>query len=173
MFPAIVAPSVEQTNYENIITAALDVAQNHAGLTFGPNATKLWEMPLPGEIEAASLPFLVVRRGDLEAWAFGGQEMGGDHMRLIGSMEPVWCFEVYVLYPYSDQNPNHQVAAQTLVALISAYTANVNLEGTCESVSIVAGKRITGLTYVNVSGTLYRAAKVTLRAYETLMVQYS
>src|SRR5437879_3317440 len=99
------ASNVQSTQYETIMQTILGVGLA-AGIPFV--GSKLWEIPLPGEIEDAGIPYLAVRAADLERWGTG--EWQGD-MRLPGWIEPVWCAEIAAIYTYSDSAPNHGPAA--------------------------------------------------------------
>lgn len=165
----IVAVSCDDSNYEAILTAIRDITRA-ANLTFAGD--KLFEIPTAQELDAAGVPFLAVRQGELSTWALNGADYSVVGQRQMGWMEPVWNIEVFSIFTYSPQTPNDAIAAKYLASMISAYTLNVNLGGTCATSDTIAGKNRTGLTYLGIEGTLFRAAKVTLRAVEQLQVNY-
>ncbi|MGH2449254.1 MAG: hypothetical protein ACRDFS_11725 [Chloroflexota bacterium] len=156
-----IAVSVDDSNYQAIITAIQTIALETAGLGLTTAASKLYEMPLPAEIDAAGYPFLVVRWGD-------NANPGGFVNREPGVTEPWWRFDCFIIYPHDPSHPNYAVAADALVKIVTQFTAEYDLTATCAQAFVIDPH----LTYLRMSGAEYFAVAWTIEAREALNVQY-
>jgi hypothetical protein len=159
--------SAEQPQTAAILAAILDVATNHAGLTFA--GSKLWAMPKATEIQAAGFPYFVVMQPRSVGGAIGGMLQGGDIPVLSESYEPVWEYDCYALFPFKDAGlaATYATPEDAKCKLIQAFVLRYTLENTCGKCVIV---RPDVVSIEFVTGEEFMAAKLTLRCFEWLNV---
>lgn len=165
--------TVDPSNYLNIQKGIFDLVVNHSGLTF--YGSKRGEVPQPTDLAAPGVgfPFFAIRQGVLQCFATNTElNSGGDAGEMgVQITEPVWDFDCYIMYKYSVDQDNFDVAANSLITAVQFITENKQLPYQGINTCVYSNAHSWAITRVTLEdNSAYTVAKFTVRAYEMLNV---
>jgi hypothetical protein len=158
------------------ITQAIFTLGTSGPVTF--NSSKMGDVPTPDELSAkqrqpqAGYPWFSVREPRFVGFAVGAELQTGQAAKSMHGMqgvEPVWEYDIYMLWPYSQSNTNLGVAATAMGQMFIYFGNNYTLSNTC-AVSNVHSPEI---LYLVMGNTELTAVKMCIQAFEILQSTYS